>query len=57
MTASTSNDPIADLISGRFPDARGRFGPFGGRYVPETLIAALERLQQEIGRASWRETV
>ncbi len=21
------------------PDAHGRFGPFGGRYVPETLIA------------------
>ena len=23
---------------------RGRFGPFGGRYVPETLIAALDEL-------------
>jgi tryptophan synthase beta chain len=27
------------------PDARGRFGRFGGRYVPETLIPALEELQ------------
>ncbi|HUA88621.1 MAG TPA: tryptophan synthase subunit beta [Steroidobacteraceae bacterium] len=35
---------LADLIAGRLPDARGRFGPFGGRYVPETLIPALERL-------------
>ncbi len=26
------------------PDARGRFGPFGGRYVPETLIFALDQL-------------
>jgi len=26
------------------PDVRGRFGPFGGRYVPETLIAALDQL-------------
>ena len=26
------------------PDARGRFGPYGGRYVPETLIPALEAL-------------
>jgi tryptophan synthase beta chain len=26
------------------PDARGRFGPFGGRFVPETLAAALDRL-------------
>src|SRR5579872_559528 len=48
MTVSPSNDSIADLISGRFPDARGRFGPFGGRYVPETLIPALERLQQGV---------
>jgi tryptophan synthase beta chain len=42
------SDPIADLISGRFPDARGRFGPFGGRYVPETLIPALDRLEQGV---------
>jgi tryptophan synthase beta chain len=26
------------------PDASGRFGAFGGRYVPETLLAALEEL-------------
>jgi tryptophan synthase beta chain len=26
------------------PDARGRFGSFGGRYVPETLVAALDEL-------------
>ena len=26
------------------PDARGRFGRFGGRYVPETLVPALEEL-------------
>ena len=26
------------------PDKRGRFGPFGGRYVPETLIPALDEL-------------
>src|SRR5690625_2771914 len=25
---------------------RGRFGPFGGRYVPETLIPALDELEQ-----------
>ncbi len=28
------------------PNASGRFGPFGGRYVPETLIAALDELEQ-----------
>ncbi|MSR41078.1 MAG: tryptophan synthase subunit beta [Phycisphaerales bacterium] len=31
-----------DLLS--VPDARGRFGAFGGRYVPETLMAALDEL-------------
>jgi tryptophan synthase beta chain len=28
------------------PDARGRFGPYGGRFVPETLMAALEELEE-----------
>ena len=39
---------LADSIAGKFPDAHGRFGPFGGRYVPETLIPALERLEQGV---------
>src|SRR5246127_2014423 len=39
---------LADSIAGKFPDAWGRFGPFGGRYVPETLIPALERLEEGI---------
>jgi tryptophan synthase beta chain len=28
------------------PDARGRFGEFGGRYVPETLMHPVEELEQ-----------
>jgi tryptophan synthase beta subunit len=32
-------------IAGELPDDRGRFGPFGGRYVPETLVPAFERLE------------
>ena len=36
---------LADSIAGKFPDARGRFGPFGGRFVPETLIPAIEGLE------------
>ena len=35
-------------INGELPDARGRFGPFGGRYVPETLVPAFERLEQGV---------
>jgi tryptophan synthase beta chain len=30
----------------------GRFGPYGGRYVPETLMAALEELEREYEKAS-----
>jgi tryptophan synthase beta chain len=33
------------------PDARGYFGDFGGRYVPEVLIAALEELERAIDGA------
>lgn len=35
-------------IKGELPDARGRFGPFGGRYIPETLVPAFERLEQGV---------
>jgi tryptophan synthase beta chain len=41
---------LADLLAGRFPDERGRYGPFGGRYVPETLIPAHERLERGVRR-------
>ena len=34
------------------PNARGRFGPFGGRYVPETLIPALDELNAAYDEAS-----
>jgi tryptophan synthase beta chain len=30
----------------QLPDAGGHFGPYGGRYVPETLMAPLEELEQ-----------
>ncbi|MGH7486767.1 MAG: pyridoxal-phosphate dependent enzyme, partial [bacterium] len=34
-----------------FPDARGRFGPFGGRFVPETLMTALGELERAFNEA------
>jgi tryptophan synthase beta chain len=43
-----ADSTLAALLAGKFPDARGRFGPFGGRYVPETLIPALERLERGV---------
>jgi tryptophan synthase beta chain len=33
------------------PDAQGRFGPYGGRFVPETLMHALRQLTDEYLRA------
>ena len=33
------------------PDATGHFGPFGGRYVPETLMHPLQELEAEYFRA------
>jgi tryptophan synthase beta chain len=33
------------------PDARGRFGQYGGRYVPETLMYPLQQLEEEYHRA------
>ncbi|MFQ5608941.1 MAG: hypothetical protein ACE5F8_01570, partial [Woeseiaceae bacterium] len=35
-------------VRGELPDERGRFGPFGGRYVPETLVPAFDRLEQGV---------
>jgi tryptophan synthase beta chain len=34
------------------PDKRGRFGVYGGRYVPETLMPALLELEREYAKAS-----
>jgi tryptophan synthase beta chain len=33
------------------PDERGHFGPYGGRYVPETLMAPLEELERAFHEA------
>src|SRR5829696_2595143 len=39
---------MATIEQGRFgrrdPDARGYFGDYGGRFVPETLVAPIEEL-------------
>lgn len=39
-------------VHSALPDARGRFGDFGGRFVPETLMPALEELE-----AAWAEAM
>lgn len=35
-----------------FPDARGYFGQYGGRFVPETLMPALDELESAYNEAS-----
>jgi tryptophan synthase beta chain len=42
MTRRT--DPDRPLFGRRDPDTRGYFGAYGGRFVPETLVAPLEEL-------------
>ncbi|GIO55262.1 MULTISPECIES: tryptophan synthase subunit beta [Paenibacillus] len=36
----------------QLPDKNGRFGPFGGRFVPETLMNALIELEESYNRYS-----
>ena len=45
-----SNTSISNAHS-HVPDASGRFGEFGGRYVPETLTRALDELAAEYEKA------
>jgi tryptophan synthase beta chain len=45
-----SSRPASRAAEEVFPDARGRYGAFGGRYVPETLVPALDRLQAGVDR-------
>ena len=37
-------------MKGTTPDRHGRFGIFGGRFVPETLMSALHELNREYAR-------
>jgi len=43
--SAKSNPPV------RLPDSKGRFGPFGGQFVPETLMAALAELESAYRKA------
>jgi tryptophan synthase beta chain len=45
------HETLMSVTRAALPDAQGRFGPYGGRYVPETLMAALRQLTDEYERA------
>jgi tryptophan synthase beta chain len=42
---------VAPNPSAALPDAGGHFGPYGGVYVPETLVFALRQLEEEYRKA------
>jgi tryptophan synthase beta chain len=42
---------MSKKFSAKMPDARGHFGPYGGRFVPETLMQPLRELEAEYFRA------
>ncbi len=45
IPALDGDKELRRLLAGEYPDERGRFGPFGGRFVPETLVPALTALE------------
>lgn len=49
MVETTVDREVRNPVA--LPDERGRFGQFGGRYVPETIIPALDELAAEYERA------
>jgi tryptophan synthase beta chain len=50
MTISDTAPPQAGA-GGAVADPAGRFGPYGGRYVPEALVAALDELSEQWAQA------
>ena len=48
MEAAAKESGTLDLNQ---PDLKGHFGPYGGRYVPETLMHPLKELEEEYFRA------
>jgi tryptophan synthase beta chain len=52
MSAPRRGDTVRLGTPGPEPVGLGRFGDFGGRFVPETLVPALEELEAEF-RAAW----
>ena len=42
---------MSTVASPTLPDAQGHFGPYGGRFVPETLMHPLQELEEEYFRA------
>ncbi|MHC4181752.1 MAG: pyridoxal-phosphate dependent enzyme, partial [Planctomycetota bacterium] len=51
-TIITNDTQLADeLCNQNLPDKSGHFGAYGGKFVPETLMPALEQLEKEYLKA------
>lgn len=48
LTEADKAQLLRSLLDGQLPDEHGRFGPFGGRFIPETLVPAFERLTEAV---------
>ena len=47
MATEATTSGTLNWFGRRDPDARGYYGAFGGRFVPETLVAPIEALERE----------
>jgi len=54
MTAPVRGEPVRLDAPGPEPVGLGRYGEFGGRFVPETLVPALEDLERDF-RTAWAD--
>ena len=54
MTAPVRGEPVRLDPPGPEPVGLGRYGEFGGRFVPETLVPALEDLESDF-RTAWAD--
>ena len=48
---ASARETVMSRLTSSVPDSQGRFGPYGGRYVPETLMFALRQLDEHYRQA------
>src|SRR5271170_6927695 len=53
-TAAGAAGPAAERVAMGDPGPQGRFGRFGGRFIPEALVPACEELEEAF-RAAWAD--
>jgi tryptophan synthase beta chain len=51
MSSAVTLRGMSTVLTESLPDAQGHFGPYGGRYVPETLMHPLQELEEQYFRS------